>query len=252
MYDKYKNKAQHYSFSRPTYPKELIKYLNDVEDLQSYRYAADVGAGTGIFTKILLDNNHIVYAVEPSRDMRDKLNELKNDYIDLEIINGTAENTSIKDKSIDLIVSAQSLHWFNLQRAKTEFKRILKDKNLCLFIWNERVAKKNSFTSSYESLIYEFVSNYKSYIKKGNDVISRLNEFVSPATIRKVTFPNAINMDYEGIINLFYSYSYSPSYDVHSQETQRIIKKIDTIFNEYTNGNTVEILYTTNVYYCNF
>lgn len=252
MHDRYQNKAQHYSFSRPTYPKELIKYLNDREDLQSYICAADIGAGTGIFTKLLLDNEHKVYAVEPSGDMRDKLNKLKHDYTDIEIINGTAENTGIKDKSIDLIVSAQSLHWFDLQKAKIEFKRILKDRNLCLFIWNERTSTNNSFTSAYESLIHEFVNNYESYITKGSDVILRLNDFVYPATIKKITFPNVVNMDYEGIVNLFYSYSYSPPYDSCSQETQHIIKKIETIFNEYSNGKVVEILYTTNAYYCNF
>jgi ubiquinone/menaquinone biosynthesis C-methylase UbiE len=252
MYDRYRNKSQQYSFSRPTYPKELIKYFNNKENLQSYKCAADIGAGTGIFSKILLDNMHQVYAVEPSEDMRIKLNQLKKDYLDIEVINGTVEDTNIKDQSIDLIVAAQSLHWFDLQKTKVEFRRILKERNLCLFIWNERLLNKNSFTSAYESLIYKFVDNYNSYITKGKEIISTLDDFVYPASIKHITFPNVINMNYEGIINLFFSYSYSPEYMPSSYETQNIIKAIDTIFKKYSNGQIIQVQYITNVYYCNF
>lgn len=128
IYDKY----------RPSYPPELFTYLSSSLDITPYTTIADIGSGTGILSKKLLDICGCVYAVEPNNDMREiaesKLSS-NNHFIS---VRGTAENTTLPDHSIDCITAAQSFHWFNRTLFKKECQRILKSKGYVILIWNCR------------------------------------------------------------------------------------------------------------------
>ena len=59
-----------YSGSRPGYPDELFEYMERQGLLPPNGTAADVGAGTGIFSRLLARHISHVCAIEPSEDMR--------------------------------------------------------------------------------------------------------------------------------------------------------------------------------------
>src|ERR1700743_2880919 len=64
---------------------------------------ADIGAGTGMLADVFLANGNHVLAVEPTREMRDTWAALHAHDARLQVIDGTAEATSLQGQSIDLI-----------------------------------------------------------------------------------------------------------------------------------------------------
>src|ERR1051325_1258238 len=119
------SRVANYAKYRPSYPDKVLDYLQHECHLTPESVIADVGSGTGIFTKLLLDQGYTVYAVDPNDAMRQEAEKQLKSLNGFHSVNGTAENTSLADKSASLIVCAQAFHWFNNAEAKAEFKRIL-------------------------------------------------------------------------------------------------------------------------------
>ncbi|MDE6728950.1 MAG: class I SAM-dependent methyltransferase [Oscillospiraceae bacterium] len=129
---KFTGKADLYEKFRPSYPDELIDFLYDNARCEA---VADIGAGTGKFTRCLLKKPWKVTAVEPNDDMRGKLADIGG----ITIVNAPAESTGLADKSVGLVTAAQAFHWFDEWRFKTECKRILTDNGKLAVIWYSTV-----------------------------------------------------------------------------------------------------------------
>ena len=110
---KFDGKGENYSKYRPTYPKEFIDYINSIDGLNDDSIIADIGSGTGILSKQLLDIGKYVIAVEPNADMRVFAEHILGDYKNFTSVNATAENTTLNNHSVDLITVAQAFHWFD-------------------------------------------------------------------------------------------------------------------------------------------
>src|SRR5689334_2737571 len=121
---RFSNRVEQYVKYRPSYPKEIIPFLEKNAGLNSSFVIADIGSGTGISTKLFLDNGNKVFAIEPNNEMRKKGEELLRDHSSFISINGTAEQTTLADGSIDMIVAGQAFHWFDAGKTKSEFRRI--------------------------------------------------------------------------------------------------------------------------------
>ena len=134
--DKFNNIAEIYEKYRPSYPEEYINYIIEKCNLNSESLVADIGAGTGILTRQLLNRNLKVVGVEPNNDMRNILKKLELNKR-FKAIEGKAENTNLEDNSIDLIVVAQAFHWFDSERFRNECKRILKTNGKVCIMWNK-------------------------------------------------------------------------------------------------------------------
>jgi ubiquinone/menaquinone biosynthesis C-methylase UbiE len=85
---------------------------------------ADIGAGPGKFTECIAKHGYKIYAVEPNSDMRAELKKSLAPYPNAEILNGTAEATTLPGHSVDVITCAQALGWFDLPAFRTECRRI--------------------------------------------------------------------------------------------------------------------------------
>ena len=86
---------------------------------------ADIGSGTGILSELFLRNGNRVYGVEPNKNMRKAAERNLQKYPNFISIDGSAENMSLQNESIELMTAAQAFHWFDIENAKKEFKRIL-------------------------------------------------------------------------------------------------------------------------------
>lgn len=139
----FNNKGKIYAKYRPTYPRSLFNYLHCEYDLNSSSKIADIGSGTGIFSKCLSEYCNTIYAVEPNEDMRNAAKRVISNHHNIISINGTAENTTLSNKSVDFVTAAQSFHWFDRQIFKTECKRILKQNGKVILIWNCRDENDN-------------------------------------------------------------------------------------------------------------
>lgn len=69
--ERFTNRVDKYVKYRPSYPKEAIDYLYTVVGFQQQSEVADIGAGTGIFSRLLLERGSRVTAVEPNQAMRE-------------------------------------------------------------------------------------------------------------------------------------------------------------------------------------
>ncbi|WP_165980719.1 class I SAM-dependent methyltransferase [Macrococcus carouselicus] len=128
-------KAALYEKSKPSYPDELLTFLKQKFNIKEDTLIADMGAGTGRFTEKILDLGCRVIAVEPNQTMADRLRDsLLCDQ--LEVSERPAEHTDIEEKSVDLVVAAQSFHWFHWQNFREECRRILKPHGHVCLIWN--------------------------------------------------------------------------------------------------------------------
>jgi SAM-dependent methyltransferase len=123
--------AAHYDSIRPTYPADAVRWLLGAAP----RRVVDLGAGTGIFSRVLVAAGHDVIAVEPDKLMRERLVAVSPDVV---AVAGSAEEIPLPDGSVDAIVAAQAYHWFDRERAHPEIARVLRPGGLFGPIWNMR------------------------------------------------------------------------------------------------------------------
>src|SRR5439155_8255144 len=93
----------------------------------------EVGAGTGIFTRVLEAIGHDVVAVEPDAEMRALLVARTPG---VEAHPGEAESIPLPDASVDAVVSAQAHWWFDPERAYREIARVTRPGGVFGAIWN--------------------------------------------------------------------------------------------------------------------
>ena len=136
--DRFTSKADIYKKYRPTYPTELIDYLYAQAGFSKESIVADIGSGTGIFSRLLLERGNRVYCVEPNGDMRQTAEKDLSSFENFYTVGAPAENTGLLERSVDFVTAAQAFHWFDRQRFKSECRRILKDCGKVLLVWNIR------------------------------------------------------------------------------------------------------------------
>ena len=158
--DRFSNKAEKYELYRPTYTEESILKILDLCNVipNNKINIADIGSGTGKFTQLLLDKGFNVYAIEPNEQMRTIAEKKFKDYDNFNSINKTAEDTNLEDNSISIITVAQAFHYFDLDKTKKEFIRILKSGGKVALLWNFRL-RDSDFIREYEDKIYNLHSN---------------------------------------------------------------------------------------------
>jgi ubiquinone/menaquinone biosynthesis C-methylase UbiE len=132
--DKFTGKAQAYATARPGYPDKCIEYIRELVSPDAV--FADIGAGTGKFTELLARYGYKIFAVEPNADMREQLKSTLSPFPNAKIVYGSAENTTLPDHSVDVIVCAQALNYFDIITYKRECQRIGKTGSITIALYN--------------------------------------------------------------------------------------------------------------------
>jgi SAM-dependent methyltransferase len=141
---RFTGRAADYDRYRQRYPaEEILARLREWCGLTPKQLIADIGAGTGMLAEVFLANGNRVLAVEPNLDMRDQLRSSVENHLgapmpQLEIIDATAEATTLPDASIDIVAAGRAFHWFDKDRALAEFHRILKPQGWITLIAADR------------------------------------------------------------------------------------------------------------------
>jgi SAM-dependent methyltransferase len=113
--------------------------------------AADIGAGTGIWTRILAARGlRSIVAIEPNDEMRKKGVETSSG-TSIAWRKGSAEATGLADGSADLVSMASSLHWADFDKACDEFHRILRPGGVFVALWNPRLIEANPLLVEIEA-----------------------------------------------------------------------------------------------------
>jgi SAM-dependent methyltransferase len=122
--------GEHYERVRPGYPAESADWLIPA----GAKDAADIGAGTGKFTALLVERGLHTVAIDPSADM---LEQLRRTLPGVSAVVGTAEHTGLEPETLDLVTVAQAWHWCDPLLASTEIARILRPHGVLGLIWNQ-------------------------------------------------------------------------------------------------------------------
>ena len=239
---RFNNCGETYDKYRPSYPKEIIDFLNEAIGLNEDSIIADIGSGTGISTKIFLENGNTVYAVEPNKDMRQVAEKSFESCSNFYSINGESETTNLQSESIDIIVVAQSFHWFDPVPTKDEFLRILKPNGSVVLLYNRR-NNSNEFMDKYLELIGKYGEQYSS---ESRDDIS--NNFFESKTVHEKILHNPQIVDFDGLKGNLVSYSYIPKED--NPRFISMIEELKTLFDKYNKNGEVILEYYTCISYC--
>ena len=238
--------VEKYSQYRPSYPKEVLQVLVDECGLASSSIIADIGSGTGILTRLFLDHGNTVYGVEPNQAMRESGEDFLRQYTSFCSINGTAEATTLPDKSVDFIVIGTAFHWFDIDLAQIEFKRILKSPGWVMMVWNVRNTEKSDLQRDYEELIVRYGTDYRDS-KAHKFENTAVSDFFNPYPMNIKTFTNSQDFDWEGLQGRLLSTSYSLAPDDLGYD--EMLKELRQIFDRYQKNGKVEFLYKTIMYY---
>lgn len=125
--------ATAYAELRPTYPVAMVDWglagVRDAADLA----VLDLGAGTGKLTEVLHGMGLAVTAVEPDPAM---LAQLRTRLPDVPAFQAAAEDIPLPDDSVNAVLVGQALHWFDLDRAVPEIRRVLRPGGVLVTAWN--------------------------------------------------------------------------------------------------------------------
>ncbi|MBI2596266.1 class I SAM-dependent methyltransferase [Candidatus Daviesbacteria bacterium] len=150
--------AKYYS-NRPGYSPIIIKTLiSYIGALKEGFVVADIGAGTGKLTSMLDCFGIGGFAVEPSNNMRIIGEKSVKNFM---WSKGIAEDTGLKNSSVDWVMMASSFHWADSKKALKEFYRILKPGGFLTILWNPRDIEKSEVEKAVELIIKNFIPNLK-------------------------------------------------------------------------------------------
>jgi len=144
--------AQDYSKHRPDYcPSVLSALLGLLQIPPAEIDFVDVGAGTGIWTRMVAARGvRSAMAIEPNDQMR-AAGAADSTGAAIRWMPGSAEHTGLQDACCDWLSMASSFHWADFDRATREFHRVLRRGGRFTAIWNPRLIEVNPLLVEIES-----------------------------------------------------------------------------------------------------
>lgn len=173
----------------------------------------DLGSGTGILSGLLLSRGVSVFAVEPSAEMAAAASAALSSRPGFFAIDAPAESTGLPRGSIDLVVAAQTFHWFGPVAVRAEVERVIAPGGCVALIWNNRSVDATPFLQGYEALLLQYGTDYTQ----------------------------------DGLQGRLLSSSYAPSqgYPDHAP----MMAALDGLFTAHARGGAVDFRYLTEVYH---
>jgi SAM-dependent methyltransferase len=236
---RFSDRASDYRRYRPDYPTAAIDaILRDLGD-PARLVAADVGAGTGISSRLLAARAVRVIAVEPNAAMR----AAADPHPGVEWRDGTGEATGLPAASVDLVVSAQAFHWFRDAEALAEFHRILRPGGRLALMWNDR-DPDDALTRSYGEAIRVASGDHPAELRTFDpSVVAAGGHFAAP---RLESFPHCQSVDLAGFIGRATSASYVPR---DGSALELLLRTLEALFNRHRDAEGHAALrYVTRVY----
>jgi SAM-dependent methyltransferase len=242
---RFSNRVANYVKYRPGYPTDVLDLFKNEMGLNENSVLADIGSGTGLSAKLFVENGNTVYGVEPNEAMRKAAEGYLRQFPNFISHDGTAENTNLEDASIDFVTAAQAFHWFDPEKTRSEFARILRPGGHVALIWNARQLDTTEFLREYELLLKKYANDYDK-VRHENIDHERLGAFFGP-DYRQATFSNQQVFDLEGLRGRLLSSSYMPAED--DPAFPALEKELNGLFAKYAEGGRIKVFYDTNIYY---
>jgi SAM-dependent methyltransferase len=238
-------RVENYVRYRPGYPPEVLQLLKDECGLTADSVVAEMASGTGIFTRLLLENGNRVFGVEPNLEMRQAGEAFLADYANFISVPGSAEGTTLPAASVDMVTAAQAAHWFDLPKARQEFVRILKPGGWVVLLWNERSTDATPFLQGYEQLVLTYGTDYKEV--RHERTTAEIPRFFAPSASRVREFAVHQECDYPALEGRLLSSSYvpHPGHEMYGP----MLRDLRGLYDQNQVAGRVVIPYCTRVYF---
>lgn len=238
--ERFTERADDYVKHRPSYPAQAIDFVLQGLAPSQEILAADIGAGTGIASRLLALRGVKVIAVEPNAAMRKAAQTHKN----VEYRDGGAEATNLPDASVDLVTAFQAFHWFKPEPTLLEFRRILKPGGRLAIVWNNR-DQNDAFTEEYNHFTRALSNNHPNESRLESVKPLRQTQYFT-SYYEHEPIPYRQELDFDGLIGRAMSTSYVPR---EGEGFERLVSGLLSLYERFCDGDGfVHIVYQTNVY----
>jgi len=243
--ERFSDRVAEYVRYRPDYPAAMLAWLQDTFGVTPDWLVADIGAGTGISSKLFLDGGYRVIAVEPNAPMREAAESWLGDEPRFQAVDGRATATGLADASVDLITVAQAFHWFDHAAARDEFRRILRPGGLVAIIWNSRRLVGTPFLEGYEALLKQYGTDYTSVAERYGDEPS-MRAWFGDGYRGMGRFDHGQRLDYDALGGRLLSSSYAPR--VGQPQHEPMMRALRELFDRCAVDGRISFDYDTVIY----
>ncbi len=238
---RFDGKGALYASARPSYAEEGLAYLAN-HGIGPHKTVADVGAGTGIFSRQLLDLGCTVYAVEPNEDMRRQMVQLLN-HPRLHLVCAPAEHTTLPNQSVDAVTAAQAFHWFHPISFRDECRRILKPGGFAALLWNHR-PESSPLVQAYSQIYQKFSPSFYGHSNGIQRNDARIQAFFS--NYQAHSFPHPLAYEKQAFLKRSLSSSYAPR--PGDANYQPFVAALLALFERYAPGGVLQMPNETIIY----
>jgi SAM-dependent methyltransferase len=216
---RFADRASDYAAARPSYPDAVLDVLFDGLGDPRDVLVADLGAGTGISSRLLAQRGAHVIAIEPNESMRAAAEPDPN----VEWRDGTAERTGLQEADVDLATAFQAFHWFDHAQALDEIVRILRPGGRAAVVYNER-DESDPFTDAYGALVRKFQTDQTE--RRRADGLAAFAAFEGWVAKRRIEFRNSQSLDADGVLSRARSTSYLPKTGPVAEELHAAVRAL--------------------------
>ncbi len=199
-----------------------------------------MGSGTGLLSRLFLENGNRVFGVEPNREMREAAAHFLSGYPAYSGVDGSAEDTGLGEASVDFVTAGQAFHWFEPLGARREFARILRPGGWVVLIWNDRRNDATKFLRAYEDLLQRWAVDYREVDHRRVDEAA-MASFFAPEHFCERLLPNRQVFAYPALEGRLCSSSYTP--EAGHPNYAPMLAELAAIFSEFQEGGTVAFEY---------
>lgn len=244
----YGQQAKYYRF-RPNYDDsaidKLCRYVSAKKNNSDY-LVADVGAGTGNLTIMLLKRDLRCVAIEPTKEMME-IGKENTRGMNVEWHEGTGEDTSLEDDSVDWFTMGSSFNTTDRMLTLKEAKRVLKPGGYFSCMWNHRDIENDPVQKKIEEMIETIIPQYERGVRREGQADFILSSKLFN-DVHYIEETQKIKKTVDEYINAWMSVK-NKYWDIETEDGRNTFDKIaKKVRKEFSSLEKMELLYTTRIW----